>query len=781
MHSSTTLLKLSLDEFEVLAPYLEKKAPEALATRLRESRPPEAAPVTKARLAEVSAPAAATAAAPPPDLEDLRLSCSLSMEGPKEVIEPSEVVRLHLRAMLVCCYNTSDLSGAEIQAYSQIELSDEAKRKGEAVAETKVSHHPITSKPPGAEQPHQDPEPEALTSNLPIPATPCWELRRAMAATPAGEVAEAIRRALRPKASAFERLGLPAAVCEAVVVRRAYRTAALLIHPDKCTHPDAKLAFQRLSEAFDSLSGPDGQQEQLDRSRGGRRDWPGPPYQRGGGYDRPDKPAPPGCWAEPFGEQRCGREFEEEVDERGPRGGKSWWDAGFSEFEQRLRAREAEEVRKEAVDAAVQRGEDSLDAYMSLLEEELAKGPSERGTKRATPEAGNQEAAQSTPRMPEQQKSSGPSFAAAFAGKPRRQFPHPVQLLFVRKLALELSEQVDVAGDASSRRFAIVTEFFSHNDADKCKLWQIPHNRRLPPQPRQCFERDLGVFGPFELPEHVLQLGIQRLDTAPVRNGQVDQVRVNVEFSAQWNRAAEDPTFEGEIAEDGRQLKLFDCRWWCMRLAFADKTHFPESDVNDIVSANLRALLVHYRDGDVSVRKHAHHLLGNYGFGGLPFVKQMIAEAMLDQMEDLLPESADISKEALKQAMQCAEHLTRVLRALTKPQRQKWVSLPVRALQSEESFQDQFQKTLFSDLKLLWRVDDDPRRTYAEADQQLKAFSEHANRELRGEIWPFAFRCAPAQRKAPTPTPSSRASTASTAVADALLGHLDSDGSEIDD
>ena len=33
----------------------------------------------------------------------------------QEVIEPSEVVRLHLRAMLVCCYNTSDLSGAEIQ------------------------------------------------------------------------------------------------------------------------------------------------------------------------------------------------------------------------------------------------------------------------------------------------------------------------------------------------------------------------------------------------------------------------------------------------------------------------------------------------------------------------------------------------------------------------------------------------------------------------------------------------------------------------------------------
>ena len=172
-----------------------------------------------------------------------------------------------------------------------------------------------------------------------------------------------------------------------------------------------------------------------------------------------------------------------------------------------------------------------------------------------------------------------------------------------------------------------------------------------------------------------------------------------------------------------------------MRLAFADKTHFPESDVNDIVSTNLRALLVHCRDGDVSVRKHAHHLLGNYGFGGLPFVKQMIAESMLEQMEDLLPESAEISKEALEQVMRCAQHLTDVLRALTKPQRQKWVSLLVRALQSEESFQAQFQETLFSDLKLLWRVDDDPRRTYAEADQQLKAFSEHANRELQVEIW----------------------------------------------
>ena len=171
-------------------------------------------------------------------------------------------------------------------------------------------------------------------------------------------------------------------------------------------------------------------------------------------------------------------------------------------------------------------------------------------------------------------------------------------------------------------------------------------------------------------------------------------------------------------------------------LAFADKAHFPEHDVIDIVSANLRSLLVHCRDDwYFDLRFHAHTRIKCYGFGGPPFVKQLIAETMLDQMEDLLPESAEISEDALEQAMQCGEHLTNVLRALTKPQRQKWASLLVRALQSEESLQDQFQKTLFSDLKLLWRVDDDPRRTYAEAEQQLKAFSKHATYVLRRKSW----------------------------------------------
>lgn len=200
------------------------------------------------------------------------------------------------------------------------------------------------------------------------------------------EVSAAIHRALLPGASPFARLGLPEAFCETKVLRRAYRTAALLIHPDKCSHPKAKMAFQKISEAFDRLSGQEGQKQELDEPTWRRKipkgGYPGKPYQRGGRYDRP---APPGCWGE------SERSFPERSDDEDGRGGKSWWDAGFSEFEKRLRAREAEESRREAMEAALRRGEDSLDAYMSVLEAELSTPghDTSRGTKRQGPSVGN--------------------------------------------------------------------------------------------------------------------------------------------------------------------------------------------------------------------------------------------------------------------------------------------------------------------------------------------------------------------------------------------------------
>ena len=137
------------------------------------------------------------------------------------------------------------------------------------------------------------------------------------------------------------------------------RTAALLVHPDKCSHPQAKLAFQRLSEAFDELSRPGALQGALCGAASGGR---GRQPRRAG---EPHVPPEEGT--------------AEEVDERGQRGGRAWWDVGWSEFERWLRQSEAEAKRREAareaaVEAAAARGDDMLDAYMSLITEEATQG-----------------------------------------------------------------------------------------------------------------------------------------------------------------------------------------------------------------------------------------------------------------------------------------------------------------------------------------------------------------------------------------------------------------------
>ena len=154
-----------------------------------------------------------------------------------------------------------------------------------------------------------------------------------------------------------------------------------------------------------------------------------------------------------------------------------------------------------------------------------------------------------------------------------------------------------------------------------------------------------------------------------------------------------------------------------MKLACARKTHFAERDARRIVVANLRDLLERCGDVDAAVRKAAHYIVRSYGRGGLPCVQQLIAEAMLGLMESVLQESTEISQEVWTEVRMCSRHLENVVRRLEKPQRQRWVSLLVRVLLSRQPFVD--PKALFSDLQLLWRADDDPGRSYAEAEQQM--------------------------------------------------------------
>ena len=181
-----------------------------------------------------------------------------------------------------------------------------------------------------------------------------------------------------------------------------------------------------------------------------------------------------------------------------------------------------------------------------------------------------------------------------------------------------------------------------------------------------------------------------------------------------------------------------------MRLARARETHFAESDAFEIVCPNLRDLLRHCADQDASLRSSAHHLVANYGKGGLPFVRQMIADAMLTLMGHVLSESTGISQATLPQVMQCTRHLDNVVRALAKPQRQQWVSLLVKALESLRGHESHPETlTLISDLKLLWRADDDPSRSYAEAEQQLKALKKQAfmqaNNDVHYALWDLLF------------------------------------------
>ncbi|CAE7800592.1 unnamed protein product, partial [Symbiodinium sp. CCMP2456] len=142
-------------------------------------------------------------------------------------------------------------------------------------------------------------------------------------------------------------------------------------------------------------------------------------------------------------------------------------------------------------------------------------------------------------------------------------------------------------------------------------------------------------------------------------------------------------------------------RWWCVELARGRQTCFAESDVHQIVGSNLRFLLGLCSSADASESGAAHDIIRIYGRGGLPFVKQLIAESMLGLMQNLLPESTDHGE----QVMLCTRCLlVGVLR-----------SAGGRRVRPMGLIKDLVRR-----FELLWRADDDPRRSYAEAEQDLK-------------------------------------------------------------
>ncbi|CAE7248288.1 unnamed protein product [Symbiodinium sp. CCMP2592] len=230
---------------------------------------------------------------------------------------------------------------------------------------------------------------------------------------------------------------------------------------------------------------------------------------------------------------------------------------------------------------------------------------------------------------------------------------------------------------------------------------------------------------PKVLLQHVANLCPCSLDTADML----------VAYSAFVNRRV--TTISVCEAIDVEEQKCFQCQDWCRVLARARTTHsFDAADVRTIICQHLHSAFRLFLDPSDDVAASAHDLIVEYGQGGLPFAHELIAEAMLRRMRHIMS-TKDNFGVGWQQMLYCMQHLESVVRSLTKPQRQEWVSLLVTGLHRLESLVQSFkkahaasateyfkesQKLVIEDLVLLWCVDDNPGETYEEVKPQLRAW-----------------------------------------------------------
>ncbi|CAE7685344.1 PAO3 [Symbiodinium sp. CCMP2592] len=218
---------------------------------------------------------------------------------------------------------------------------------------------------------------------------------------------------------------------------------------------------------------------------------------------------------------------------------------------------------------------------------------------------------------------------------------------------------------------------------------------------------------PEALTAHVAEMGsMETADAVHDFAGKLELYIVNPNLS-------DDSAFEG----DDEQQKLFLCRSWCMALASKDFTHFAESYVRRTVGKNLQCLLRHCWSADASVAAAAHLALHNHASDALPFVQQAIAEGIFALLEDLASNSTQIES--------CLRTLEKLVRSLSKHQRQRWVSLMVKLLVDPNVAT---KERLVLLLKMLWLADEDPKRTYAEEDQQLRSVAVSDTGAFKNDI-----------------------------------------------
>ena len=112
-------------------------------------------------------------------------------------------------------------------------------------------------------------------------------------------------------------------------------------------------------------------------------------------------------------------------------------------------------------------------------------------------------------------------------------------------------------------------------------------------------------------------------------------------------------------------------------------------------------------------------------------MQQAIAETMLGLVEELV--ECNIGPN-LGKIGDCVFVLELVFRRLSKPQRQRWVSLLVKPRTDPGVRQEKVIEKVMQLFTMIWLFDDDPGRTYAEAEKQLRCFGKSSSTDVRRQL-----------------------------------------------
>jgi len=152
------------------------------------------------------------------------------------------------------------IASAGLDTSGCIDKADLIQRCREAIAKSSSAG---TAPPPAGEQPAAAREPPPacapVAASAPAPATSSTS------------ESVAVDEILRTRADPYKSLGVAVDATD-VEIKKAFRKRCLHVHPDKCSHPSATVAFQVINDAFAVLSDAS-KRAALDQARSAQQQW----------------------------------------------------------------------------------------------------------------------------------------------------------------------------------------------------------------------------------------------------------------------------------------------------------------------------------------------------------------------------------------------------------------------------------------------------------------------------------------------------------------------------